>query len=90
MYKSSNKSCRNRRKYRRITYWMIKNTYLVIMAFMIGFSNAYLNETRMVNDIRNFILQEQIINDEEEEEDKFNNENFIMQVQIQHDKDMSH
>jgi hypothetical protein len=32
---------------------------------MIGFSNAYLNETRMINDIRNVIKYEQIIEDED-------------------------
>ena len=32
---------------------------------MIGFSNAYLNENRMINDIRNAIEYEQIIDDED-------------------------
>ena len=55
---------------------------------MIGFSNAYLNENRMINDIRNFILQEQIIDDEDENEDRFKNELFFNLKQIQDDKDM--
>jgi hypothetical protein len=32
---------------------------------MIGFSNAYLNENRMINDIKNVIECEQIIDDED-------------------------
>ena len=32
---------------------------------MIGFSNAYLNESRMINKIRNVIEYEQIIEDED-------------------------
>jgi hypothetical protein len=32
---------------------------------MIGFSNAYLNENRMINDIKNVIECEQIMDDED-------------------------
>ena len=32
---------------------------------MLGFSNAYLDESRMINDTRNFIEQEQVIDDED-------------------------
>ena len=32
---------------------------------MLGFSNAYLEENRMINDTRNFVQQEQVINDED-------------------------
>ncbi len=32
---------------------------------MLGFSNAYLDETRMINDTRNFVKQEQVTNDED-------------------------
>lgn len=32
---------------------------------MLGFSNVYLDETRMINDIRNFVQQEQVIDDED-------------------------
>jgi len=39
--------------------------YLVIVAGMLGFSNAYLEENRMINDTRNFVQQEQVINDED-------------------------
>jgi hypothetical protein len=40
---------------------------------MIGFSNAYYDESRMVNDIRSKIQQEQVIDDEdtnEQDQDK--------------------
>jgi hypothetical protein len=32
---------------------------------MIGFSNAYYNESRMLTDIRNWVQQEQVIDDED-------------------------
>jgi hypothetical protein len=32
---------------------------------MLGFSNAYLDENRMINDTRNFIRQEQVTDDED-------------------------
>lgn len=32
---------------------------------MIGFTNAYYDENRWINDTRNFIQQEQVFNDED-------------------------
>jgi len=32
---------------------------------MIGFTNAYYDESRMINDTRNFVRQEQVIDDED-------------------------
>jgi hypothetical protein len=35
---------------------------------MIGFSNAYYNEYRWINNTRNFIQQEQVFDDEDKNE----------------------
>jgi len=35
---------------------------------MIGFSNAYYNESRTLTDIRNWVQQEQVIDDEDTNE----------------------
>jgi hypothetical protein len=39
--------------------------YILLAASMIGFSNAYNNEYKMLNDIRCFMRQEQVINDDD-------------------------
>ena len=39
--------------------------YIILAASMIGFSNAYYNEYRMIDNCRNFIQYEQIFNDED-------------------------
>ena len=39
--------------------------YLIMIASMLGFSNAFYDETKMINDIKFGIEQEQIIDDEE-------------------------
>jgi len=39
--------------------------YIILAASMIGFSNAYYDEHRWINDTRNFIQQEQVFNDED-------------------------
>ncbi len=39
--------------------------YIILAASMIGFSNAYHDENRWINDTRNFIQQEQVFSDED-------------------------
>jgi hypothetical protein len=40
--------------------------YIVLAAAMIGFANAYYDESKWVNDLKSHPRQEQVINDEEE------------------------
>lgn len=65
MHKSNKKFHRFFRSIRVISRWIKKNIVRIIFAFMIGFSNAYLNENRMINDIKNVIECEQIMDDED-------------------------
>ena len=64
MYRSNNKPG-ILTKIKNIFKWIAKTTYWILMASMIGFSNAYLNEEKMIQDIRRKAEQEQIINDED-------------------------
>jgi hypothetical protein len=45
--------------------WVRRLLYIIIAAFVIGFSNAFYNECRMINDTKNFNDQEQVIDDED-------------------------
>jgi len=47
------------------TRWIKRGIYIVIAAFVIGFSNAFYNECKMIDDTRNFVEQEQVIDNEE-------------------------
>jgi len=42
--------------------------YIILAASMIGFSNVYYDECRMINEARNFVQQEQVIDDEDTNE----------------------
>ena len=50
---------------KRFANWIRRIIYLIIVAFMIGFSNAYLDENRMINDIANKTKQEQVVDNED-------------------------
>jgi hypothetical protein len=50
---------------RRAAKWFARWTYIILAACMIGFTNAYYDENRMINDTRNFVRQEQVIDDED-------------------------
>lgn len=41
---------------------------IILAASMIGFSNAFNDETRMLNDLRNWVQQEQVVDDEDTNE----------------------
>ena len=45
--------------------WTRRHIYIILAAIMIGFSNAFYDEERMLSDTRNFVQQEQIIDDED-------------------------
>lgn len=45
--------------------WIWRFIFIVIASLMIGFSNAFYNEFRWINDIRNFIHPEQVVEDED-------------------------
>lgn len=42
--------------------------FIIMAALLIGFSNAYYDECRMVNDTKNFDEQEQLIDDDDTNE----------------------
>lgn len=39
--------------------------YILLAASMIGFSNAFYDENKMINNIRNWIQQEQVMDEED-------------------------
>jgi hypothetical protein len=50
---------------KRFAKWIWRGIYIILAASMIGFSNAYYDEHRWINDIRNVVQQEQVIDDED-------------------------
>ena len=46
--------------------WIRRGIYIVLAACMIGLSNSFYNECRMINDTRNFVEQEQVIDNEDD------------------------
>jgi len=45
--------------------WLKRSLFIMIAAFIIGFSNAFNDESKSVSDIRNFDQQEQVISEED-------------------------
>jgi hypothetical protein len=68
MDKSTNKNISFFNRIKRVTKWVWRWMYIILAASMIGFSNAYYDECRMVNDIRNKVQQEQVFDDEDTNE----------------------
>ena len=64
MYKSKYKRCLSFKKIRSIFKRFVKPLYTILIAAMLGFSNAYYNETRTIYDIRFEFKQEQVIEEE--------------------------
>jgi hypothetical protein len=60
------------RKRKRRFKWMPQWIYIILAASMIGFTNAYYDEYRWINNSRNFIQYEQIFNDEDKYKKKKN------------------
>lgn len=50
---------------KRIIKWLWRGIYIILAASMIGFSNAFYDEHRWINDIRSRVQQEQVIDDED-------------------------
>lgn len=48
--------------------WIRRFVFIIFAAFVIGFSNAFNEEFRSINDVRNFVVQEQVIDDEDTNE----------------------
>lgn len=48
--------------------WIRRYAFIIMAAFVIGLSNAYYDECRMINDTRNFDEQEQVIDDDDTNE----------------------
>jgi len=65
MYKSNHKGNSVFKFVKFLFYRLKRIIYLVMIASMLGFSNAFYDETKMINDIKFGIEQEQIIDDEE-------------------------
>ena len=68
MDKSTNKIFRYFNGIKHILKWIWLLALTILAACMIGFSNAYYDENRMVNDIRNKVQQEQVFDDEDTNE----------------------
>ena len=45
--------------------WIKRFIYIILVAIIIGFSNAFYDEERMLRNTRNFVQQEQVIDDED-------------------------
>ncbi|MGM0408736.1 MAG: hypothetical protein ACQERU_12190 [Bacteroidota bacterium] len=45
--------------------WTRRTVFIIFAALMIGFTNAFYDECRMVNDTKNFDEQEQLIDDDD-------------------------
>jgi hypothetical protein len=65
MDKSPNKIFRYFNGFKRILKWIWLLALTILAACMIGFSNAYYDESRMVKDFRNKVQQEQVFDDED-------------------------
>jgi hypothetical protein len=48
--------------------WARRLVFIILAAFMIGLSNVFNEEFRSINDARNFVDQEQVIDDEDTNE----------------------
>ena len=48
-----------------LSKWVRKFIFIIFAAFVIGFTNAFNEEFRWINDSRNFVEQEQVIDDED-------------------------
>lgn len=68
MDKSKNILSRYFNGIKRITKWASRWIYIILAACMIGFSNAYYDEHRWINDITNKFQQEQVFDDEDTNE----------------------
>lgn len=65
MDKTKRKIFRYTRGIRRFAKWIWRWIYIILAACMIGFANAYYDESKWINDIRSTTQQEQVMEDED-------------------------
>jgi hypothetical protein len=65
MAKSPNRTSKYFNGFKRILKWIWLLALTILAACMIGFSNAYYDESRTVKDFRNKFQQEQVFDDED-------------------------
>ncbi len=65
MYKSNNKDNSVVQFVKLFFHWLKRIIYLIMIASMLGLSNALYNETKMINNIKFGTEQEQVIDDKE-------------------------
>ncbi|NOQ25878.1 MAG: hypothetical protein GQ564_10995 [Bacteroidales bacterium] len=65
MDKSKNKNFQFFNRIKCLSKWARRWVFIIFAAFMIGFSNAFNDESRWINDIRNFDQMEQVIDNED-------------------------
>ena len=65
MDKSKNKNFQFSNGIKCLSKWIRRSVFIILAAFMIGFSNAFNGEYRSINDVRNFDQPEQVIDDED-------------------------
>lgn len=65
MDKTKRKFFRYTTIFRRIAKWIFRWIYIILAACMIGFANAYNNESRWINDTRSMTQQEQVDDDDD-------------------------
>lgn len=51
-----------------LSRWVRRMGFIFLAALMIGFSNAFYDEFRLINDTKNFDEQEQVVDDEDTNE----------------------
>jgi hypothetical protein len=68
MDKSKNKNSLFFNGIKCLSKWDRRSVFIILAAFMIGFSNAFNEEFRSINDVRNFDQPEQVIDDEDTNE----------------------
>jgi len=69
---------KNKYKRKRRFRWMPNWIFIILAASMIGFSNALYNENRWIDNCRNFVQYEQIIDDE----DKFKKYKHLKWIKV--------
>ncbi len=68
MDKSKNKNFLFFKGIKCLLKWIRRSVFIILAAFVIGFTNAFYDECRMINDTKNFDEQEQVIDDEDTNE----------------------
>ena len=65
MDKSKNKNFLFFKGIKCLLKWIRRSVFIIMAALLIGFTNAFYDECRMINDTKNFDEEEQVIDDED-------------------------